>query len=132
MAITFRTIEELIEILESRGVKTDEDTARAIERESYYAIVNGYKKPFLDTEKMTESSDDVYKEDTEFRWIYDLFMFDRDLRSITFKYLTRAGSRRKFEKARKRPNLRAGADVSGRLLDNRGMRWAHRLAGRYD
>ena len=89
MAITFRTIEELVEILESRGVKTDEDTARAIERESYYAIVNGYKKPFLDTEKMTESSDDVYKEDTEFRWIYDLFMFDRDLRAITFKYLTR-------------------------------------------
>lgn len=90
MAITFRTIEELIAILESRGVKTDGKTARAIERESYYAIVNGYKNPFLDYGAMERSSDDVYKDGVEFQWIYDLFMFDRDLRSITFKYLTRA------------------------------------------
>lgn len=90
MAITFRTVEELVDILESRGVKTDGTTAAAIERESYYAIVNGYKKPFLDLQKMTSSSDDVYRDGTEFRWMYDLFMFDRDLRFLTFKYLTRA------------------------------------------
>ena len=87
---TFKTVDELASLLESRGVKTDADTAKAIARESYYAIVNGYKKPFLDYEAMERSGTDVYKPGVEFRWMYDLFMFDRDLRFITFEYLTRA------------------------------------------
>lgn len=86
----FKTNDELVEILRSRGVITDEDTKPAIERESYYAIVNGYKKPFLDHEAMKTAPDDVYLEGTRFEWIYDLFKFDRDLRTITFEYLTRA------------------------------------------
>lgn len=90
MGKSFRTVDELVAILESRGVKTDGATAPAIARESYYAIVNGYKKPFLDQEKMESSNDDVYKEGVEFQWMHDLFMFDRDLRFVTFKYLTRA------------------------------------------
>ena len=71
-------------------MRTDENTAAAISRESYYAIVNGYKKPFLDYETMKASRSDVFKACVEFRWMYDLFMFDRDLRIITFNYLTRA------------------------------------------
>lgn len=90
MAKEFKTIDELVSLLESRGVRTDEDTKKALERESYYAIVNGYKSPFLDREAMKASNDDVYKEGVEFRWIYDLFLFDRDLRSVTFKYLVEA------------------------------------------
>lgn len=90
MAKEFKTVEELVALLESRGVRTDEDTARAIERESYYAIVNGYKGPFLDREAMQSSSGDVFLEGTEFRWIYDLFLFDRELRFVTFGYLVRA------------------------------------------
>jgi len=90
MGKSFRTVDELIKILSDRKVKTNQDTAKAIERESYYAIVNGYKKPFLDLEAMKTSSDDVYQPGVEFQWMYDLFQFDRDLRFTTFKYLTRA------------------------------------------
>lgn len=86
----FKTIDELISLLESRGVATDENTASAISRESYYAIVNGYKNPFLDYNAMKASGSDVYKAGVEFRWMHDLFMFDRDLRIIAFSYLTRA------------------------------------------
>ena len=39
---------------------------------------------------MTSSSDDVYKDGTSFRNIYDLFLFDRELRQLTFSYLARA------------------------------------------
>lgn len=90
MSKEFKTIGELVAILESRGVATDDQTAPAIERESYYAIVNGYKGPFLDRDAMQSSSGDVYKDGTRFRWIYDLFLFDRDLRAVTFRYLARA------------------------------------------
>ena len=90
MAKEFKTVQELVQLLDSRGVITDTETARAIERESYYAIVNGYKAPFLDREAMQSSSGDVFKSGTEFSWIYSLFLFDRDLRFVTFKYLTRA------------------------------------------
>lgn len=90
MAKHFRTVDELVALLQSRGVITDDGTKPAIERESYYAIVNGYKKPFLDREAMAAAPDDVYLNGTRFEWIYDLFLFDRDLRFVTFQYLTRA------------------------------------------
>ena len=90
MGKSFRTVEELVKILESRNIETDANTHAAIDRESYYAIVNGYKEPFLDKHAMTRSSDDVYLQGTKFQWIYNLFLFDRELRFITFKYLTNA------------------------------------------
>lgn len=90
MAKEFKTIDELVALLQARGVGTDADTKPAIERESYYAIVNGYKGPFLDRHAMQSSSGDVYAKGTEFKWMYNLFLFDRDLRSLTFKYLVRA------------------------------------------
>ena len=89
MAKEFKTIEQLVELLESRNVKTDEDTANILRRESYYAIVNGYKDPFLDRDAMQASDGDVYRNGTTFRQIYDLFLLDRDLRSIVFPYLIR-------------------------------------------
>lgn len=90
MAKDFKTTDELIELLNARGVITDGATKSAIERESYYAIVNGYKDPFLDRVAMEKSPDDVYLKGTRFEWIYDLFLFDRDLRLLSFKYLARA------------------------------------------
>lgn len=90
MAKEFKTIGQLVELLESRNVRTDEDTANILRRESYYAVVNGYKGPFLDRDAMQSSDDDVYKDGTTFRQIYDLFLFDRDLRAAVFPYLIRA------------------------------------------
>lgn len=86
----FKTYDEQIELLQSRNVVTDENTKTQLMQESYYAIVNGYKDPFLDNNAMQSTHDDVYLEGTKFEWIYSLFSFDRDLRAITFKYLTRA------------------------------------------
>ncbi len=48
----FKTYDELITLLESRNVMTNEHTKVQLMRESYYAIVNGYKDPFLDTKAM--------------------------------------------------------------------------------
>lgn len=86
----FKTIDQLVQLLESRGVITDEWTPLAIERESYYAVVNGYKEPFLDKKAMASTHEDVYLPGTRFEWIYYLFMFDRELRALTFRYLARA------------------------------------------
>lgn len=86
----FKTIDQLVALLESRGVEIDMDAAGAIRRESYYAIVNGYKSPFLDRAAMQSSPSDVYKPGTRFSEIYDLFLYDRDLRNVVFPYLTRA------------------------------------------
>lgn len=90
MAKEFKTTEELIKLMEARGIRTDAETKFALQRESYYSIVNGYKRPFLDTSAMQFQQDDVYLEGTQFAWIYSLFLFDRELRSVTFKYLTQA------------------------------------------
>lgn len=90
MAKEFKTIDQLVELLESRNVRTDEDTANILRRESYYAIVNGYKGTFLDREAMQSSDGDVYRDGTTFRQIYDLFLLDRDLRMTVFPYLIRA------------------------------------------
>lgn len=64
MVKEFKTIEEQIALLESRGVETDENTPHQLAREGYYSIVNGYKGPFLDTNAMQRSVDDVYLEGT--------------------------------------------------------------------
>lgn len=85
----FKTIDQLVELLESRNVRTDAETADILRRESYYAIVNGYKDPFLDRTAMQSSDGDVYKDGTTFRQIYDLFLLDRDLKSVVFPYLIR-------------------------------------------
>lgn len=90
MTKEFKTYDELISLMESRGIKTDSETIPALMRESYYAIVNGYKEPFLDRIAMQSCNHDVFLQGTKFRSIYALFMLDRDIRVITFKYLQRA------------------------------------------
>ena len=88
MAKEFKTFEQLVELMESRGITTDEQTIPTLKRESYYAIINGYKDPFLDKMGMQRSAEDIYIPGTTFRQIYNLFMFDRQLRQTMFSYLT--------------------------------------------
>lgn len=90
IAKEFKTIEELVQLLESRGIATDEMTAKIIQKESYYAVVNGYKDSFLDKSAMQDHAHDVYKPGTTFNQIYSLFLFDRELRWTLFPYLTTA------------------------------------------
>lgn len=83
----FLTIEEQVRLLESRGLGVDADTGPTLMREGYYSIVNGYKDPFLDSGKSIEAGEDRYLEGISFSDLYTLFTFDRELRSLTFRYL---------------------------------------------
>ena len=87
MAKEFKTFAQLIELLESRGVATDATTVDCLRRESYYAVINGYKGPFLDKKAAQSSSDDVYREGTSFKNIYDLFCSIENLDNLHFPIL---------------------------------------------
>lgn len=80
----FRSINQQIGILNRRGVITDENTAQILMREGYYAVVNGYGKAFLNTGESRRSGDDQFIKGTTFNQIYQLYLFDRKLRSNTF------------------------------------------------
>lgn len=86
----FKTIEEQVELLEARGVATDDGTPEVLLREGYYSVVNGYKEPFIDKEKSESAKDDRYLPGTSFADIYALFMFDRELRML-FQILRHCG-----------------------------------------
>lgn len=86
----FRTHDELIKLLKSRGLSTDRHTKFILEREGYYAVVNGYKDLFLDKEKSKKYGHECYKKDSEFSEIYSLFVMDRHMRTSLFRYITLA------------------------------------------
>lgn len=88
----FKTIDEQVEILESRGMRTDADTALALQREGYYSIVNGYKDLFIDPAATATEGREVYKSGTTFKEVHRLFTFDRDLRLTMFRYFSIAES----------------------------------------
>lgn len=87
---SFLTIDEQIALLENRGMETDGDTGRILMREGYYSIVNGYKGPFIDRDRTRKTGDDRYIDGSRFSEMHELFLFDRALREITFKFLIRA------------------------------------------
>ena len=74
-------------ILARRGVACDENTPVALLRDGYYAIVNGYKAPFLDREATAAAGEDRYVAGVRFDDLYGLFSYDRSLRAATFRYL---------------------------------------------
>lgn len=84
----FKSITEQIAILESRGLKCDNDTRLVLEREGYYPVVNGYKDLFLD--QRDGSGQEVFVKGTKFSDIYRLFEFDRTLRLLMFEYFNKA------------------------------------------
>ena len=86
----FRTYDELIAIMNGRGIATDENTLLALMAESYYSIINGYKTPFIDKFETNRAGDDRYKKDVQFQEIYSLFCFDRELRNLVFGYIIQA------------------------------------------
>ena len=83
----FLTIDQQVDLLEARGVVTDQATPRILQREGYYSIVNGYKRPFIDDDATNAAGDDRYRKGTTFNDLYHLFDFDRSLRAMTFNRL---------------------------------------------
>lgn len=90
MGKPFLTIEQQVALLESRGMKTLPDTGEKLLREGYYSIINGYNGPFIDEDATKDAGDDRYADGTSFESLYNLFSFDRSLRSLTFRYLIKA------------------------------------------
>lgn len=91
----FATHEEQLEILKERGmtVKDQAGAKRILSRENYYALIDGYKEPFLEhDEALNPYGLEQYQKGTEFSHVYALYRFDRELRMLMLNELL------KFEK----------------------------------
>ena len=78
---TFKTLDEQIDILKSKGLVIDdiEGTKAILLRENYFFLC-GYRHLFMDANDSKK-----YIEGTTFRELYAMFSFDRQLRNIIFK-----------------------------------------------
>lgn len=85
-----KTIKELTELMNYRGIKTDHDTEKILMTEGYYPIINGYKDLFLETK-----DPEKFKEKVNFKDIYRVFVFDRELRILFLRKLIKVESRLK-------------------------------------
>lgn len=83
MIKTFKTIDEQVEILKSKGLLIDdiEYTKDVLLHENYF-FISGYRHLFLKSQK-----DRMYIPGTEFKELYAMFNFDRQIRNIFFKNL---------------------------------------------
>ena len=86
----FRTIDEQIDILRSRGIVIDDiETARkALETISYYRL-SGYSYPFRQYDKESRTRSDQFSPKTHLEQILALYRFDERLRTTTFQELSR-------------------------------------------
>lgn len=92
---TFASHDEQITILQNRGLLVPDTAAakRILSRENYYALIDGYKEPFLERdERLNPYGLEQYQAGTEFGHIYALYRFDRELRMLLLNELL------KFEK----------------------------------
>ena len=87
MSKPFKTVEEQIEILKSRGliIQDEERALFFLKNNNYYELINGYKDFFIDKKKTEEEKKDVYKSDIAFEDIVSLYEFDFEIRSIILK-----------------------------------------------
>ena len=77
----FKTLDEQVDILKHKGLKiSDVRYAKEVLLRENYFFINGYRHLFVNKDK-------TFKEGTTFEELYSLFLFDRFLRNIIFKYL---------------------------------------------
>ena len=78
----FKNLDEQIEILKFKGlIINDENYVKKILLRENYFFLMGYRHLFM------EPGDRHFKNGTTFEELYSLFLFDRFLRNIIFKYL---------------------------------------------
>lgn len=77
----FKTLDEQITILKNKNLIIDDEqyTKNILLRENYF-FINGYRFPFMKSEV-----DRTFIDKANFRELYALFNFDRQLRNILFK-----------------------------------------------
>lgn len=77
----YKTNEDLIEYLSSKGVTISDksEALQKMERYTYYSIVNTYKS-------ISKDEDGNYFNNVTFDEIYALFEFDKGLKNIILKY----------------------------------------------
>lgn len=88
MEKVYKTNDELISILDKRGVDLSTPELKSfakktLQHDGYFNVINGYNKLFL----ITRTPEEQYKPGTTVNEIYALFLFDKKLRNIIFKYL---------------------------------------------
>lgn len=77
----FRTLDEQVNIMINKGlIINDKEKAKDILFRENYFFINGYRTLFY-------TKDRVFIEGTTFDELYSLFLFDRNLRNIIFKYI---------------------------------------------
>jgi len=80
---TFKTLEEQIAILESKGLTINnyDEAKKILFRENYF-FVNGYRHLL-----MVPGKDNQFVEGATFEELYAIFLFDRRMRNIMFQYI---------------------------------------------
>jgi len=63
------------------NIKDEDNVSSILKKVSYYHLINGYKDSFKDN--LTHN----FKADTSFDDIYNLYLFDADLREVFLKYI---------------------------------------------
>ena len=86
----FRTIDEQIDILRSRGMVIDniEAAQKALETISYYRL-SGYSYPFRQYDEESRTRSDQFSPKTNLEQVLALYRFDERLRTTTFQELSR-------------------------------------------
>ena len=80
---TFKTLDEQIEILKSKGlIINDEEQAKEILFRENYFFISGYRHLF-----QRNNVDNQFIAGTTFDELYGTFTFDRNIRNIMFKYI---------------------------------------------
>lgn len=81
MIKTFKTIDEQIDILKSKGLEIDDiEYAKDVLLRENYFFISGYRHLFLKSPK-----DRMFIPGAEFKELYAMFNFDRQIRNIFFK-----------------------------------------------
>lgn len=77
----FKSYDELLSLLKSRGLSYGKNAHFILEHEGYYPVINGYKDLFL-------NEPDVFKTNSTLEEIHTLFVMDRRLKAVLFRYIT--------------------------------------------
>ncbi|RAZ67302.1 Abi family protein [Planococcus maitriensis] len=87
---SFATHDEQLAILKSRGLVIEDEAAarRVLSRDNYYALIDGYKEPFLERDETKNPyGEEMYEAGTAFNHILALYQFDRKLRLLLLSEL---------------------------------------------